>query len=113
MTLKEISSGPDWIVWIIGILFLIISLILISGHGANLIAGYNTAGRDEKNRYDTKKLCRVVGIGMALITLMIFILAIWETVLPAFFSTVFFVITVIDCIAKQYCQHFSLQCFLL
>ena len=99
MTLKEISSGPDWIVWIIGILFLIISLILISGHGANLIAGYNTAGRDEKNRYDTKKLCRVVGIGMALITLMIFILAIWETVLPAFFSTVFFVITVIDCIA--------------
>ena len=99
MTLKEISSGPDWIVWIIGILFLIISLILISGHGASLIAGYNTAGRDEKNRYDTKKLCRVVGIGMALITLMIFILAIWETVLPAFFSTVFFVITVIDCIA--------------
>ena len=99
MTLKEISSGQDWIVWIIGILFLIISLILISGHGANLIAGYNTAGRDEKNRYDTKKLCRVVGIGMALITLMIFILAIWETVLPAFFSTVFFVITVIDCIA--------------
>ena len=99
MTLKEISSEPDWIVWIIGILFLIISLILISGHGASLIAGYNTAGRDEKNRYDTKKLCRVVGIGMALITLMIFILAIWETVLPAFFSTVFFVITVIDCIA--------------
>ena len=99
MTLKDISSGPDWIVWIIGFLFFTMSLILISGHGANLIAGYNTAGRDEKNRYDTKKLCRVVGIGMALITLMIFILAIWETVLPAFFSTVFFVITVIDCIA--------------
>ena len=99
MTLKDISSGPDWIVWIIGILFLIISLILISGHGASLIAGYNTAGRDEKNRYDTKKLCRVVGIGMAVITIMIFIMAIWETVLPAFFSTIFFVITVIDCIA--------------
>ena len=50
MTLKEISSGPDWIVWIIGILFLIISVILISGNGANIIAEYNTAGRDEKNR---------------------------------------------------------------
>ena len=99
MTLKDISSGPDWIVWIIAILFLFISLILISGHGANLIAGYNTAGREEKNRYDTKKLCRVVGIGMAVITIMIFIMAIWETVLPAFFSTVFFGITVIDCIA--------------
>ena len=99
MTLKDISSGPDWIVWIIGFLFFTMSLILISGHGANLIAGYNTAGREEKNRYDTKKLCRVVGIGMVVITIMIFIMAIWETVLPACFSTVFFVITVIDCIA--------------
>ncbi len=35
---------------------------------------------------------------MALITLMIFIMAIWEAVLPAFFSTIFLVITVIDCI---------------
>ncbi len=69
MTLKEISSGPDWIVWIIGILFLIISLILISGHGANLIAGYNTAGRDEKNRYDTKKLCGNLGNSTASIFL--------------------------------------------
>ncbi len=75
----------------------IISIILISGRGANLIAGYNTASREEKNRYDTKKLCRGVGIGMSLITLMIFIMAIWETVLPAYFSTVFLVITVVDC----------------
>ena len=98
MTLKDISNGPDWIIWIVGILLAIISFILISGHGANLIAGYNTASREEKNRYDTKKLCRVVGIGMALIALMIVIMAIWETVLPAVFSTVFLAITVIDCI---------------
>lgn len=99
MTLKDISSGPDWLVWILGILLAIISIVLISGHGANFIAGYNTASREEKNRYDTKKLCRVVGTGMALITLMIFIMAIWETVLPAFFATVFVVITVMDGIA--------------
>ena len=99
MTLKDISNGPNWILWIVGILFAIISIILISGHGANLIAGYNTASTKEKNRYDTKKLCRVVGIGMALIALMIFAMAIWETILPSFFSTVFQVITVIDCIA--------------
>ena len=89
MTLKDISTGPDWIIWIVGILFAIISIILISGHGANLIAGYNTASREEKNRYDTKKLCRVVGFGMAIITLMLFILAIWETVLPGFFRQYF------------------------
>ena len=89
MTLKDISNVPDWIIWIVGILFAIISIILISGHGANLNAGYNTASREEKNRYDTKKLCRVVGIVMAIITLMLFIMAIWETVLPGFFRQYF------------------------
>ena len=108
MTLKDISSGPDWIVWMIGFLFFTISLILISGHGANLIAGYNTAGREEKNRYDTKKLCRVVGIGMALITLMIFIMAIWETVLPAFFSTVFFCYNS----DRLYCNNYFIKYYL-
>ena len=99
MTLKDTVNGPDWVIWIVGILFAIISIILISGHGVNLIAGYNTASREEQSRYDAKKLCRVVGIGMAVITLMIFIMAIWENVLPAFFSTVFIFVTVVDCIA--------------
>ncbi len=39
MTLKDTSNGPAWIIWIVGILFAIISIILISGRGANLIAG--------------------------------------------------------------------------
>ena len=98
MTLKDVSNGPDWVIWIVGILFAIVSIVLISGHGANLIAGYNTASKEEKDRYDTKKLCRVVGIGIALITVMIIIMAVWETVLPACFGTVFLVVTVIDCI---------------
>jgi len=29
------------------VLFSIISIVLLTGHGANLIAGYNTAGREE------------------------------------------------------------------
>ena len=98
MTLKDISSGPDWILWAVLVLFAVISIVLLSGHGANLIAGYNTAGKDEKNRYDTKKLCRVAGSGMAVITVMILIMAAGEAVLPAYFATVFLVVTVIDCI---------------
>lgn len=95
---KRYQQWAGWIIWIVGILFAIICIILISGHGTNMIAGYNTARREEKARYDAKKLCGVVGIGMALITLMIFIMAIWETVLPAYFLTILLVITVADCI---------------
>ena len=98
-TLKDISTGPDWAIWAVGIAFAIISILLISGRGANLIAGYNTSNDEEKSKYDKKKLCRIVGAGMALLTAMIFVMAIWEAVLPAYFATVFMVVTVIDCIA--------------
>lgn len=99
MTLKDISTGPDWIVWVVFGIFLIISAVLISGHGENMIAGYNTAKEEEKRKYNTKKLCRVVGIGMAVITVIILVMAIGETVLPAGFATVSLVIIAVDCIS--------------
>ena len=48
------------------VLCLAISAILLSGHGAWLIAGYNTASKEEKEKYDSKKLCRAVGTFMLL-----------------------------------------------
>jgi len=99
MTLKDISNGPSWIMWVAGILLAILSIVLISGHGANLIAGFNTASKEEKSRYNTKRMCRVVGIGMTLITIMIFVMTVWESVLPATFAKIFVAITVLDCIA--------------
>lgn len=98
MTLKDISTGPDWLIWVVFGILLIISVVLLSGHGANLIAGYNTATEEEKRKYNTKKLCRVVGIGMTVITVMILIMAIGETVLPAAFATVFAIVTLVDCV---------------
>ena len=96
MTLKDIHKGPDWVLWAVVVIFAVIIIVLLSGHGANLIAGYNTASEEEKNRYDAKKLCRTVGGGMSMITILILVMAIWESVLPAYFSTVFLVVTLID-----------------
>ena len=48
MTLKDISSGPDWIIWVVGIILAIFSIILLTGRGANLIAGYNTASKEKR-----------------------------------------------------------------
>lgn len=96
MTLHDIHNGPDWILWVVVVAFALISIVLLSGHGANLIAGYNTASEEEKNKYDARILCRTVGGGMSVITILILIMAIWESTLPAFFSTVFLVATLID-----------------
>ena len=63
MKLIDTMNGPVWVVWAVGVLCAAISLLLLSGHGSWLIAGYNTASKKEKEKYDEKKLCRVMGCG--------------------------------------------------
>lgn len=96
MSLKDISNGPEWVMWLIFAVFLILSIVLLTGHGANLIAGYNTASEEERNKYDEKKLCRVTGAGMSVITVLIFVMAKWEDVLPASFAYVSLAVILLD-----------------
>lgn len=43
------------------LLFLTMSLVLLQGKGAILIAGYNTLSAEEKAKYDEAALCRATG----------------------------------------------------
>ncbi len=95
-TLKDISTGPDWIIYVVGVLFAIMSITLLLGKGSWLIAGYNTATKEEKKKYNEKALCRVVGGGFLPLTVLIFIMGIFEAYLPASFATVFIVVTIVD-----------------
>ena len=52
------------------------SLVLLSGHGAISIAGYNTMTEDEKKTIDEKKLCFVMGISMSVCALTMLYMAI-------------------------------------
>lgn len=85
MKLADLSTGPDWIAWILFIIFAVLSIVLISGHGSWLIAGYNTASKKEKEKYNEKKLCRIMGIGMFVIAILILIMVLLGSVLPAYF----------------------------
>lgn len=98
MTLSDISHGSDLILWITFALFAIISIVLLSGHGSGLIAGYNTAGKEKQEKYDVKKLCRIIGIGMGVVTVLIFLMAILESVLPAYFAYIALTIIILDSI---------------
>lgn len=55
------------------LLFTVLSMILLSGKGSFLIAGYNTSSKEEKAQYDEKKLSRLMGIAMLIITLFLVI----------------------------------------
>lgn len=61
----------------------VISLMLLIGKGSFLIAGYNTSTQEKKAMYNVKRLCRVVGGGFALITIMLVICTIYEFDLPS------------------------------
>ena len=98
MTLKDISNGPSWTSWVGFAIFAIISIVFLSGHGKNLIAGYNTAGKEEQDKYDAKKLCRVVGGGMGIIAILILIMTVGEEILPAYFAYISLAIIILDSI---------------
>ena len=85
MKLADLSTGPDWVVYVGFIIFAVLSIVLISGHGSWLISGYNTASKEEKSKYNEKKLCRTMGIGMSVIAILLLIMGVFENILPAFF----------------------------
>ena len=68
--------------WFIAGLFTVITVVLFSGRGGFLIAGYNTASKADKAKYNEKKLGIVMGGGMAVITVLIFICALYQDDLP-------------------------------
>lgn len=48
MKLADLATGSDVTVWIVFVIFAVLSIILLSGHGSWFISGYNTASKEEK-----------------------------------------------------------------
>lgn len=94
-TLADISTGPEWVLYLVVVLFAVLSLVLLLGRGSWLIVRYNTAPEEEKKRYDKKRLCQVTGGGMAVLTVLLAVMAIWEDTLPAEFAGFFAAVAVL------------------
>lgn len=88
MTMADMSNGPTWPGYLVVILLFLLAAVLLSGRGSWLIAGYNTASKEKKEKYDEKKLCRVTGGGLAVIAGLILAVLLLETKLPAAFAPV-------------------------
>ena len=66
------------------------------GKGSWLIAGYNTSSKEEKEKYDAKKMCRVVGGCMGIIEILLLIMTFFGERLPEVFANISFVIILVD-----------------
>lgn len=66
---------PEIIILVVAFLFFIIGIFLFNGKGRWLIAGYNTASKEEKEKYDEKKLCRAMSFICTVCCIMLCIMA--------------------------------------
>lgn len=48
--------------FLLSIVFAVLSILLFSGRGSSLIAGYNTMPEDQKAQYNELRLCRFMGV---------------------------------------------------
>lgn len=62
------------VIIIIAALLLVMGIVIIIGKGDNLIAGYNTASRREREQYDIKRLRGLVGGLLVAMAPMMFLL---------------------------------------
>lgn len=53
--------------WIIVGLMAIMCVFLISGRGGWMVAGYNTMEKEEKVKFDEKKVCRSAGFSLLIV----------------------------------------------
>jgi small-conductance mechanosensitive channel len=73
---------PVWAGWILVAVMAMVSGIIFIGKGSSLIAGYNTAGKQERSRYNEQLLGKVVGGGLGVVTVILALLVFFDGELP-------------------------------
>lgn len=80
---------------IVATILLIMGIIILIGKGDNLIAGYNTASKEEKSQYNIKRLRGLIG-GILVVLAPMMLLLLRKETLTATFS--FVLLTFVLCI---------------
>ena len=83
-----IITGP------IGLVMIIMGIVLLSGRGGFLIAGYNTKTKAEKEKYDEVALCKFIGKIVLIIAVMTILMGIEVLVTSMWFWIVWSVVFV-------------------
>ena len=82
-------NGFIWLGWATVILFAVISVLILKGKGIFLIVGFNTLSKVEREKYNIKRLSRIYGGGLSLITFLLAILMYFKGELPNYLQWIF------------------------
>ena len=105
-------NAPILLCWAVVIMLAVFSLLLLAGKGSCLIAGYNTSSKEKKQRYDKKRLCRVVGSGMGILAIMLGIATFYRFEMPTNLSWIIpwgilGTIVIVEILASTICKKKS------
>ena len=90
--------GAFVILGVVSLVLLIMAIIILSGKGDSLIAGYNTASREAQDVYDKRRVRILVGVLLIVIGLvlpafgLLLIIGYKDLVLVAFPATAFIIV---------------------
>lgn len=91
------------IMYIVAGLMFVLSIILLSGRGSWLIAGYNTMSKEQQNKYDRKKLTRATGIMLIIASVTILALSFTLINTIVFLIIVFVAVIMTIIYTNKYC----------
>lgn len=67
--------GAVIFILVLASIFMVMAIFLFLGKGSWMIAGFNTAPAEEKEKYDDKKLCKATGTVLLIVSLLLYIMA--------------------------------------
>lgn len=101
-------NTPIWVPLLVVAILVMISIILLTGKASFLIAGYNMLPKEIKQKYNTKRLCRVVGGGSSVIAVILGVATFYRFEMPPAISWIipwglFATIAVVAILAHTIC----------
>lgn len=87
---------------IVILIMIALSALFLSGRGSSLIAGYNTAPKEEKEKYDEKALCRFMGRFMLVLAALLILFILSMHLLPKRFELIGVVVFVVVFVAVSF-----------
>ncbi|WP_414053949.1 DUF3784 domain-containing protein [Macrococcus equi] len=81
---------------VITVLFALVGIYMLTGRGGFLIAGYNFLPKEEKAKYNEKRLCQFVGLLMLLMS--IFVVIMEYNLLPEYITIILFLTTTLSAV---------------
>ncbi|MEI6101333.1 MAG: DUF3784 domain-containing protein [Eubacteriales bacterium] len=81
--------------FIVPAIFFALSVVLLTGKGSWLIAGYNTSSKEEKSKYDSKKLSRAAGIMLLIVTFSVILITFLNSQVITVLCTVIILVSVL------------------